>query len=117
MTTDLHRFDIDVDPVGRGPVIVDGRDVSPDLIGVSVSVQRGTPTRLALYTDAPGKIVGEGIIEIHATGTDTGAVVRALDPAEVSRRIAAATEFAGVEDDPTITMLAVVAAMVDETQP
>jgi hypothetical protein len=41
-----------VDLLGRGPLIVNGDDVSDRIVGATITIERGTPTRVALYLDA-----------------------------------------------------------------
>jgi hypothetical protein len=51
-----------VDLLGRGPLIVNGDDVSDRIVGATITIERGAPTRLALYLDTP--------VELRAAGAD-----------------------------------------------
>ena len=102
-------FDIDLDAVGHGTVRIDGTDITTEVAGLELFAAPGQATRLVLHAHRPGKLTGEGIVEVSAD-TITAASVRELDPSMVSKLVAERAQW-GVDD--AVAYLEVIADLID----
>lgn len=83
------RFRVSLGLLGRGKVEVDGRDVSEQVRGLSVTARTDEPTRLYLEHVGEGEIEGEGIVH----------VVSDLDQRQVVAQFLASLDVEAVEKD------------------
>lgn len=77
------HFSLDIDPIGGGSVVIDGRDVTDITEGADLIVRPGQPTTLRIYTLGSATVEADGVVEVHHEAeTDTaevGALLRTLD--------------------------------------
>lgn len=113
----MAKFEIDVEPVGRGKIVVDGQDISNSVKAVSVLATAGEPTLLQLQMFGSGTLKGEGIIETYSE--DPRAFVmwlKSLNRQDIDQQ---AMNRGGWGDSSTLTdhVLDILLEMLDETEP
>lgn len=80
----MPHFSLELGPLGEGPIHVDGIDVTAQVRGVELISAPGEPTTLILRHVGPGRIEGEGVVQVVPDDVDEQAIVIAwleqLDP-------------------------------------
>lgn len=107
------RIHAEPTPNEKNLVEVDGRNITGQISTFQVIAGVGRTTELTVWhTPGAGDITGEGIVTVVADGRDPAEAVRALDLAEVSRRIL--NLDSSIADDPIAVQAQVMAEMLDE---
>lgn len=99
--------------IGTGSVVVNGEDISAQVVAGRVEFAHGEIPRLTVQLDtAGGPIEGVGIVQIASNDSlaDAAQVIRSLDPVKVREHASAG---AGLGADFTAAVLQYVADQID----
>lgn len=112
----MAKFEIEVNAIGKGKVVVDGRDISNDVQALSLISATREPTILQLQMAGSAVLQGEGIVETYSNDPKMFADwLRQVNRKDVDSR---ALERGGWGDGSTLTdhVLDVLLEMLDETE-
>ena len=80
------EIDIDVDAVGGGKVLINGEDVSRDLVGLEFQTRVGAVPTIAVYSRVGGaRIRGQGVVRVVAPGQSLVTMLNQIDPKALER--------------------------------
>jgi hypothetical protein len=85
---ELAEFEVEVNAVGHGRVVVNDEDLSREVSGVTVSTAPGQPTVLTLHhLGAAGRITGQGVVHVvtASAGEALAELLGGLDAEEIER--------------------------------
>lgn len=110
------EFDIDVNAIGRGKIMVNGADISDKISGFQVISESGENPKVLVGHRTKGlKIKGEGIVYLQADVIPMSTIIRSLDPEAIEKE---ALSRQGWADDTSVTehILQVIAEQCDATE-
>lgn len=94
-------FTLEPDPLGGGPILVNGDNVAPIVTAAQLTIAPGQPTTLDLRVQGHGRIEGEGIV--HVATEQTAADAQA-EVADLLRGLDGDTIWTQMMDDPTVDL-------------
>lgn len=86
----MATFEVELDPLGHGRVIVNGEDVSREVMALQIDAAVREPTilRLQMKPGYTGKMSGEGIVQVGIP-VDLDGLLAGMDPEELESEAAA----------------------------
>lgn len=94
-------FLIEPDPLGGGPILVNGEDVAPIVAAAQLTIAPGQPTTLDLRVQGGGHIEGQGVV--HVTHEQSAADAQA-EVAALLRDLDGDAIWTAMMNDPTVDL-------------